>query len=666
MKEYHKVFIDFEFSGTNKRWLDLICCVMNGERYDLTKEEDQQDLKDHLRGLAIAYDLVLVSYNVEAELRAFMSLYRTEDITAIYGPIFKHIICLHTEHKFLANKDTSISHGDVILKGRKVRRSILEKDNKKVLNLENAIWKFLKIYTPEFKKDKDYYRDICIQNDPERVRKQMPFILDYCAMDCKYLPKLYNEMVTDFTAATMRGEYVAFVAEQVQRGYYINRGQLENLRKNTPKVMSDIIRHILKQWPDLKTFSKDKKTGYWVFHDSVVLQYIMDNLPIETQMRLPRTKETKKISISKETFEKLYGSKARHTLKDDDYLQQIYKYKDTLSSLGGIVRKKTKTGQTKPLSEYLDPKEPIVRPYLNPYGGTTGRNQPSTNSFLLGKPAWMRVLLTPPPGNEWYMISIDCGKQEYLYLAVASGCKGMLESYASGDPHADFGLRIGLLDESMRGTPEWAEKRHIAKTTVFMILYEATGKGLSDIVNNTGGKMSPDEGDILINKFYMEYPEARTYKNKALAKYRMERSLELAPDWTMWGNNYNERSIKNSRIQGGCAWAYRLAIKKMRRKGIVCPLGQHDSFTSYCCGSTNLKRYIRLMCSSIQEAFSEALDYKEGHDLMTLDTKVIGNKKIDFSEITVDERKFPVKFSYKYEDERATKDLRRFRKYLQE
>ena len=662
------LYIDFEFSGTNKKWLDLICfsAVYKGRKgsSELLREFTRSQYKHVFREMGNRdNDLTLVSYNIEAELRAFFSLFQTQNIKELP---FKNYICLHTEHKFWANKNMRYTHGDIIRKGKVVNRKFHDKDKKGIISLTNALYKFLGIEDAEHYMAKEKYRNMCIRNDRKEVADHINEIIKYCEMDTQHLEALYKAMVPkeNWHMAITRGRYVAYVAEATQQGYYINRKQVDNLRKNSKRITDDIIVSINARFPDVKAFSCNKK-GEWTFHAKAVQEYMKNNLPPNVLRIIPRTEKKQALSVSAGTFEKIFGTKIKHTLKEDDFLQQIYRYLYTRTSLSGIVRPKG-SGNTRPFEDFLDPTEPIVRPFTNPYGSLTGRNQPAANSFLLAKPAWMRVMLAPPPDiDEYhYMVTIDIGKEEYLFCAVLSQDEGMLNAYKSGDPHSDFGLRIGLLTPEMKGTPAWHEGRHIAKTTVFMILYEATGAGLAHTVNATAKqKITPERGEFYISQFKRQYPGSEKLGQQTLATYKRQSYLYLADDWIMWKNNFNERSVKNSKIQGGCAEVYRRTVVKARESGIVTNMGQHDSFATYC-PECDLIPTIRNYCRAICKSFSEVLKYQPGHDLLTLDIKVIGRKPINFSKVEVDKRFFPVKFSYEYEDERASKDLKQFRRYL--
>ena len=95
------LFLDFEFSGGNAKFVELICmayktlgpeCGAIGS-IDLREERGKANAIKLLDGFV---DHTLVAYGLSAELRALFSLYGTEDLDRL--PFFKYI-CLHAEHR---------------------------------------------------------------------------------------------------------------------------------------------------------------------------------------------------------------------------------------------------------------------------------------------------------------------------------------------------------------------------------------------------------------------------------------------------------------------------------------------------------------------------------------------------------------------------------------
>ena len=72
------------------------------------------------------------------------------------------------------------------------------------------------------------------------------------------------------------------------------------------------------------------------------------------------------------------------------------------------------------------------RTLLSPFGGKTGRNQPSTTEFIFGSSFWLRGLIKPAEG--WEIAYIDWAQQEFGIAAALSGDQVMHQAYALWRP----------------------------------------------------------------------------------------------------------------------------------------------------------------------------------------------------------------------------------------
>ena len=101
-----KVYCDFEFSPRPDTFA-LICvvCVFKGETYKFNLQCAMEESKAVAFFYNLPEDVVLVSYNIEAEVKALMCLFDTQNLFEL--PV-KHFICLYTEHKLLANIESCL------------------------------------------------------------------------------------------------------------------------------------------------------------------------------------------------------------------------------------------------------------------------------------------------------------------------------------------------------------------------------------------------------------------------------------------------------------------------------------------------------------------------------------------------------------------------------
>ena len=94
------------------------------------------------------------------------------------------------------------------------------------------------------------------------------------------------------------------------------------------------------------------------------------------------------------------------------------------------------------------------RTLLSPFGGKTGRNQPSTTEFIFGSSVWLRGLIKPAEG--WGIAYLDWSQQEFGIAAALSGDEAMKKAYASGDPYLEFAVLARALpaDATKKTHPE--------------------------------------------------------------------------------------------------------------------------------------------------------------------------------------------------------------------
>ena len=637
--------------------------------FDLRSRSEQERLKEFI---SEHQDHVLVSYSLDAEIRALYSLYQK-----IHNP-FRYGICLRREHLLLANCDRHLISGTVISKTKKIKVQFNpNSDDKKTkyVNLLNALWKFLEVFDEEHAAYKDRLRDICIRANPQELEENIGSIAHYCGMDTRHLPLLMLKMLEElkkrngtlnWNQILFRGKYADTIAQKVTRGYFVDNPRLVNFCMNRPEVIKKICTHILTKWPDLPTFRLEK--GRYVFQSNTVRDFIKHRT--SSAIRSVFNKRTKKgiLSLESKLFERLYPNK--HSLDENDYLQQIYKYNYTASALRGItLQKKTKETETKKLGDFID-SQGTIRPFYNDYGSQSGRSQPSANGYLLLKPAWLRTLLVPPPGH--CMIVSDYGKEEVLITAIFAQDRNLLAAYASGDPYTHDGLKCGFLTESMRGTPEWDVMRQMLKQKILSTIYQISAPGLALLLSGiTKTEVPVWEAQRHLDAFARTYPDVIRHFANDLRYYKKHKRITLSDGWTMWGSNYNPRSIQNVRIQGTGSVVMRYADVLMEQMGLWVAMTLHDAFYVYSPllpdGSVNYQDCAK-MVRGMRKGFSMAMEYREGHDLITQDFSIIApgiNDRPRPQQFSVDGQVYDIEYKEKYIDKRATEDIEQYQQYFE-
>ena len=684
------LYLDFEFSHSNKRYVNLICATdSNGESWKFRGAETFSEIpriKEYLSRYK-GEDLCLVAYGLDAELRSLFSLLKVNTLKELP---FTHYLCLHTEHKYFANKSKKYLYGEVVHDGKLKERKYLGHhrmraeiaEDRKYINLLNALWKFCHIFEEEHVLHKAVYRDICIKGDELEIIQNIDYITEYCAMDTRHLPTLHAEMMKAGIEAVggedqeylkqslARGTYTAICAEKSQRGYKINATAYYNIKASFPKIVNKICEHILKTFPKYETFRYDMATGRYVFQKSAVIEFLKTQPP-SIVAEFPCTKKKQEISITLETLGRFYSGN-KHSLNPKDYLQQIYRYLLTVSSLRGIVTEKTNLKSAKPFAAYYDASEQMAHPYLNPFGSLTGRSQPAANGFLLAKPAWMRLLIEPP--DDHVMIVADFSKQEPLYLACVSQDQNLLSDYQNPmGLYEAFGLRSGYVSEGMQGSPEWDVLVHALKTAFLASLYGIGHFSLSSMLTAVFKKpISPATAARYITAVDRAYPVSRQWKERQLRKYLTEKKYILRDGWTMWECNGKPLSIKNFPIQGGCGTIMRYADWLAYSKGLHIPMTLHDALYCYCPADKNtVLVQIAALLSSMYDAFQWGVGDANGHQALKIKCEVIAKKHFtaeDSLDIYIKHDKnfteYTVPIRSQYRDPRAIHDLQMFEPYM--
>ena len=681
------VFLDTEFQATSSRWypnLYMAVAMFQGKQHIFNFLTDHTAA--HIKMCAFLRSIprpnTLIAYGIDAETRFLNTLYHNNRISPI---LFDNFICLFREFRLLCNRNREMVFGEVVSNKAKIKRKFVANkksentEDQKYTGLLNAQWKMLKVFDERHARAKAVITKLCASGETKELKRIQDEVQRYCEDDVRHLPalteKIYNYLTTKLKTPhntllqqmLFRGRYGELISYKTQRGYYVDTAKIMNLINNTPNVLRDIAEHILKSWPEFQTFTWDIKLNRYVFHREEVARYIYKKAP-SLIPSFGASKVTGKLSLSTEYFEKLFPQK--HALKQDSYLEQVYKYLYTMNSLKGLSLYKQKDPEkSKKFGNYFDIKEHLVRPYFNDFGSQTGRNQPAANGYLLLKPAWIRKVLVPPP-KHCLMIA-DISREEVLILAILSGDEKMLEDFAKGDIYEAFGLRTGALTEAMRGTNEWKVTRSVIKQVVLSILYGKGPKALAQTLSNETGKLfTMPQAKNLINSFWATYSKAKLFADRYILNYQRNKYAMLGSGWVMWGNNYNERSVGNFPMQGTGADVMRAVDMMLDAQGMWSPFTLHDAFAIYSPligpSLTPNPADITRLVDCVRQGFKYALQGKKGCELVSNDLKLICPNMIEETfAFNYRGEKLKIEIMPEYIDERAIEDLKLYDKYFE-
>ena len=218
-------------------------------------------------------------------------------------------------------------------------------------------------------------RELALRGGPYTVAERLA-LLDYCQTDVDALVALLPEMASKISIdhALIRGRYTQAVARMESVGVPVDLPLLERLRANWESTQDDLI--------------EDVDNDYGVFEGRVFKKDLFLEYLSRHQMAWPRL-PSGNLDLQDKTFRSM--AKAH---------PQISPLRELRHSLGQMRLNKFKVGA-----------DGRNRTLLSPFGGKTGRNQPSTNKFIFGSSVWLRGLIKPAEG--WGLGYIDWSQQEF-------------------------------------------------------------------------------------------------------------------------------------------------------------------------------------------------------------------------------------------------------------
>lgn len=216
------------------------------------------------------------------------------------------------------------------------------------------------------------------------------------------------------------------------------------------------------------------------------------------------------------------------------------------------------TGARKLLSTYVigilesvDPETKRLYCHFNIYGAQATGRYSSTDKNLqnlpndeklkrlgLGKYSLRQCLVA---GKGRKLIISDYSGIELVILAVLSGDDQLMEQILHGDIHTYVTREVlGYTDITKENKKQYPHElwRYGAKTMSYSIAYGTTGRNVSETLNiklaSQGFKITPQEGDALIEKWYKLFPKTAAYLQK-----NAQQAVELGYVTDCWGRRRN-------------------------------------------------------------------------------------------------------------------------------
>jgi hypothetical protein len=208
--------------------------------------------------------------------------------------------------------------------------------------------------------------------------------------------------------------------------------------------------------------------------------------------------------------------------------------------------------------------------WMAPLLSRTGRNQPSPSANILGSAAWLRGLITPPPGHA--LALIDWSAQEIAIAAGLSGDAGLRAAYASNDIHMATAIATGLAPPGATRETHPAERERVKPVSLGKS-YGISAHGIAEAIG-----VSPAEGRLILEAHHKAYPVFWRWLQRIVDNAMLKGRMVAPLGWRLvLSGEPNPRTLQNWMMQATGAEMLRAAVVKMMRAGLVLVATAHDS-----------------------------------------------------------------------------------------
>lgn len=684
-------YIDFEFNESSEKHPNLVCCCITTvdteygkEHFDFWLHYDAQGKHSLIEKLLQLQSLgfVFVAYAAEAEARCFLAL-------GLNPTTFKWLD-LFLEYRCLLNQNHSLAYGKQLIKGKEVftrapsknKYSLSEEElldvnkSKPEDGLAAAVFKLLgkKIDTAF----KDSVRSLILSKPAKFTDEEQRTIVEYCRSDIECLSRLREAQLKEYFRLTTncreerrflfkemlsRGEYAARSAKMVSSGYPIDIIKTRAFVSRVTDILASVQTEINELFPSISPFTRGTDYQY-SWSQTRTREWIFRWLKANPGKRWMLTKG-KKYSLALAAWERNFHF--RHTYPKDNFGAQMLRYLRIKQNLHGFVPKKGGKSDERTFWDAVG-SDNRVRPYFNIYGSQSARSQPSSISFIPLKSAWMRVLISPRPGRA--ICGIDYSSQEFLLAALLSGDKAMLAAYESGDPYLWFGKASGGIPKD--GTKKThSTLRNAYKSTTLGLQYGMGDEALAGkISQDTGQRVTKLQANKYSSLFWKVFRGYGKYNRDILFSYNRYGHIKLPCGWYMWGDNDNERSVKNVPVQGAGSSIMRRAVARAQDMGLEVIFTLHDAiYIEF--DSDKLNDSVCALAQAMDMGFRDVFQHShmKDHANIRLEASVWSPDYLEEKEILMPYSPImdamPTTISTLYIDERAAEEYEQFKGYLE-
>jgi DNA polymerase-1 len=384
--------------------------------------------------------------------------------------------------------------------------------------------------------EKQEMLDLILKGGPWNLEERQ-VIQEGCMADVQAMRKLLPAMAPEirWQYALIRGRYAPALARTHLIGTPLDVELEKRFHRNREAIQDRLIAEVDKDYQlfDRRTFKYDR-FAHWL---------VKEKIPWATT-------ETGRLDLRDETFEDM----------SDTYpqLKPIRQVRQSLAVMRSHERIVSEDGVNRP-------------EFLNPFGSSTGRNQPSSREFIWGMPKWYRGLVKPPKGVGFAIL--DYASQEVGIAAAFPRDRNMMDAYKSGDPYMWFAKKGELVPpETTRAT--FNTERPLYKMAFLAIDYEIGAESLGLRINR-----STLFARHLIGLHHDLFPTYWQWSDRAVNHAMLFGWQSTVFDWVYrLPPNPRPTTLRNFPIQANAAEMLRLGHCLAAENGIQVCAPIHDAY----------------------------------------------------------------------------------------
>jgi DNA polymerase-1 len=365
-------------------------------------------------------------------------------------------------------------------------------------------------------------------------------LLNYNESDVIALEALLPAMlpsIKHFGQALLRGRYAGHLGHLEYYGIPLDGPLFERLRDNWTEIVDRLIASESHRFDVLKRRDVDgEKFEAWLNRQGITYW------PTTPSGKLATDSDTLK------DMAKLYGGEVNE-----------------LREFLGAVR------QTRLFENLRVGRDGRNRFLKTPFGGKTGRDQPSSSRSIFGGSVWVRSLIRAPEGRS--IAYCDFAGQEYAIAAYFSRDAKMIDDYCAGDCYLGFAKRVRIVPADATKATHGAIR---SKLKVALGLGAIYGAGSETVAN--AGQMSKSEAQRYLALHRATYVDFWQWRQCVIHHAGLHNEMVTPFGWRFWvDEGVTPTTAGNWPMQSAAADMLRIAVCLILEAGVSVIGSLHDA-----------------------------------------------------------------------------------------